>query len=781
MPMVIDDRRRPVKRGPLRCMAPEVSTGFGERIEEYDVLSPLGKGGYGCVYRAICLRSKTEVAIKMINKKMMQAAGMIDRVRQEVMIHMQLKHPAILEMYTGFEDANYVYLVLELCHNGELQGYLKGKTLSEEKTADIIRQVVEGLVYLHSYQILHRDLSLSNLLLTKNMQVKIADFGLATQLKKPDERHFTMCGTPNYISPEIAMRSMHGPEADVWSLGCMLYTLLVGKPPFETEAIRSTLTRVVMADYVMPPHLSDNARDLIDKLLKKNPKDRIHLKKINKHAFMTCTEKKLCNERNKNLLSDGMMDSGIGRTFSSDNSRPQMRTRSEERMSSMPMVSVRSEPLSEPIAKMHSNHGARYANYRPKENSLMSVPMHRNRVQSEQQYGNRNACNAYNESERPRIMERKPRKENIVENTPHRGVEETEKSTKLQVEPLNSTRLLPTRHRNKGTILTILDNGEVCLEFIKRRNGMEKISEVCRISGDGLRIVLYKPDPIAEIGSQPLPLPTRGADNIYSHENLPTCHHRKYLYAHRFVKLVQAKTPKITLYTQRAKCLFMENGLEPDCEVTFYNGIKIVRENSVVKITDNSGEKFLEAAVPSHLENYNAHYSECYKHCQLVESSLASLERITGDPCFPVIVGRRPNTALSDAPYQGKENVSPMTTNGFPILPSFDYSIISTMTSRSRKNSTHNSNSNMHKIPVPGIDFVTKLLSGDIRVDYMDGSSVTVSPNGNIQDYRSSDGKVIHIKQKNLQKSIQDKLRLLPRIFEYLNESEKQPKHRGIR
>ena len=89
---------------------------------------------------------------------------------------------------------------------------------------------------MHSHGILHRDLSLGNLLLTKNMDVKIADFGLATKLKIPSEKHYTMCGTPNYISPEIATHGPHGLESDVWSLGCMLYTFLVGKPPFDVSA-----------------------------------------------------------------------------------------------------------------------------------------------------------------------------------------------------------------------------------------------------------------------------------------------------------------------------------------------------------------------------------------------------------------------------------------------------------------------------------------------------------------------------------------------------------------
>ncbi|KYN06911.1 Serine/threonine-protein kinase PLK4 [Cyphomyrmex costatus] len=754
--MVIDNRQRPFECGAMRCLMPAISAGFGEHIEEYEVLNLLGKGGYGSVYRARCLRSGMEVAIKMIDKKLMQANGMMDRVRQEVEIHIRLKHPAILEAYTCFENANYVYLVLELCHNGELQRYLKAqgtKTLSEEHAAYIIKQVVQGLLYLHSYQILHRDLSLSNLLLTKDMQVKIADFGLATQMSKPDEKHLTMCGTPNYISPEVATRSSHGPEADVWSLGCMLYTLLVGKPPFETDAIKSTLTRVVMADYVMPLHLSDNARDLIDKLLKKNPKDRIRLRDIHKHAFIMNIEKnKLHNERNntsKNPFTD-MMDSGLGKTLSSYG-RSKMRSRSEERMSTLPMMPMVND-------------------------SLISISRGRAFLQNEQ-YGN---YNVYNESEKPRLMERhKPRKENIVEN---RSVDGTEKSTKLQVSSLNSNRLEPKRHRTKNAILTILDNGEVCIEFIKRRNGTERINEVCRISGDGLRIVLYKLNPTVEIGMQPPPLPNRGADSIYSYENLPTCHHRKYVYAFRFVKLVQAKTPKLTLYTQRSKCLFMENGPQPDCEVHFYNGIKVVRIDGVVKITDNNRATFVEGAFPSHLETYYEHYSESYQRCLLLESTLASLEAATGHSCFPVIIGRRPNTILSDSPYlQGKENI--LHTQS-PVMPSFDAScsVMSTGTSRSRKmNSIRNSNQNT-KIAVPGIGFATKLLSGHIRVDYKDGSALIVSPQSHNSDiiYESSDGIVTRYNrhhQQNLEIPVKEKLLQLPTIIKYFVE----PMHKGIR
>lgn len=201
---------------------------MGESIEDFKVQELLGKGGFACVYRALCLATGQEVAIKMIDKKLMKTSGMVARVINEVEIHWQLKHPSIVELYNYFEDANYVYLIMEMCHNGEINRYLKktGRPVGQNEARHIMTQVVKGVLYLHSHGIIHRDLSLGNILLTREMDAKIGDFGLAARLTMPNEKHYTMCGTPNYISPEIATRGPHGLESDVWSLGCMLYTLI---------------------------------------------------------------------------------------------------------------------------------------------------------------------------------------------------------------------------------------------------------------------------------------------------------------------------------------------------------------------------------------------------------------------------------------------------------------------------------------------------------------------------------------------------------------------------
>ena len=163
----------------------------------------------------------------------------------QVEIHSKLMNPHILRVLSYFEDDDKVYLVLEFCEKGELNRFLhaRGYPFTEAETKQLVKQIVNGMMYLQKHKILHRDLSLGNMLLTADMEVKIADFGLATKLTHADEKHFTMCGTPNFISPEIVSQTAHGLAADVWSLGCMIYTLLVGRAPFDTDDIKSTLTR----------------------------------------------------------------------------------------------------------------------------------------------------------------------------------------------------------------------------------------------------------------------------------------------------------------------------------------------------------------------------------------------------------------------------------------------------------------------------------------------------------------------------------------------------------
>ncbi|KAI9207419.1 kinase-like domain-containing protein [Polychytrium aggregatum] len=265
------------------------NTRFSQHLGDYELKETLGRGGFAVVRRAQSLSAGSfgvQVAIKMIDKRLMHQANMTKRVVNEVHIHCQLKHPSILQLLTFFEDDRHVYLVMELCENGELYRYLqKRKSLSEAETRGVMVQIISGLEYLHSNRIVHRDLKLSNLLLTRNYEIKIADFGLAAKLAHHDGEQQTMCGTPNYISPEIVSCEPHGLPSDVWSLGCLMATILTGKPPFESKAVRDTLDRVTRAEYSLPDTLSSDAADLIHRMLQKEPYKRISLSEAMRHSF----------------------------------------------------------------------------------------------------------------------------------------------------------------------------------------------------------------------------------------------------------------------------------------------------------------------------------------------------------------------------------------------------------------------------------------------------------------------------------------------------------------
>lgn len=149
-----------------------------------------------------------------------------------------------------FEDEDNVYILLELCTRRSLMELHKRRRAVTEPEARYFTnqvfisrkiykiQIVLGCKYLHNKKIIHRDLKLGNLFLSEEMQVKIGDFGLATTLDFDGERKKTLCGTPNYIAPEMLDKKGHSYEVDVWAIGCILYTLLVGKPPFETDTLK---------------------------------------------------------------------------------------------------------------------------------------------------------------------------------------------------------------------------------------------------------------------------------------------------------------------------------------------------------------------------------------------------------------------------------------------------------------------------------------------------------------------------------------------------------------
>jgi len=254
------------------------------QIRKYIKGRLLGKGGFAKCYEFTNMETKQITAAKVIPKKSLVKSRAKQKLISEIKIHKSLHHPNIVNFEHYFEDSENVYLLIEICQNQTLNDLLKRrKKLTELEVQCYTIQIIKALKYLHSHRIIHRDLKLGNLFINEKMELKVGDFGLATKLEFDGERKRTVCGTPNYIAPEILEgKTGHSFEVDVWSLGVIIYTLIIGKPPFETNNVKETYKRIKNDNYSFPENalISEPSKELIQSILVLDPNKRPNLDQI---------------------------------------------------------------------------------------------------------------------------------------------------------------------------------------------------------------------------------------------------------------------------------------------------------------------------------------------------------------------------------------------------------------------------------------------------------------------------------------------------------------------
>lgn len=267
--------------------------GDGYTLHRYLRGRLLGRGGFAKVYLCTALDTSKNYAVKIVPKANLVKARARQKLQAEIKIHRTLKHAHICEYKHFFEDRNNCYILLELCHNQSLNEMIKRrKRLTEPEAALFMRQLLDAVLHLHDNCVIHRDLKLGNLFLDRNLGIKVGDFGLATKLENADEKRKTICGTPNYIAPEVIQGDKatrgHSFEVDIWSMGVILFTVLVGKPPYEAKDVKATYQRIIANEYSFPSHVavSDKAKDLIVSMLQSKPEDRPSLQDISGHEFL---------------------------------------------------------------------------------------------------------------------------------------------------------------------------------------------------------------------------------------------------------------------------------------------------------------------------------------------------------------------------------------------------------------------------------------------------------------------------------------------------------------
>ncbi|KAG6837148.1 hypothetical protein H0H93_014053 [Arthromyces matolae] len=247
----------------------------------------LGEGGFARVYE-VKEASGARLACKVVSKASLKTKKA--KTKAKIKIHRSLEHPNIVRFHDCHEDDNHVYLSLELCPSGSLMELLRRRRrFSEPESRYYMVQLVGACHYMHTHQVIHRDLKLGNLLLDANMNLKVGDFGLAALIENPGERKKTICGTPNYIAPEVLFDTANGHsfEVDTWSIGVILYTLIIGRPPFQTSEVKEIYKRIRNNEYDFPPErtISSHAQTLIQQILTPNPQERPTLHEIIENPF----------------------------------------------------------------------------------------------------------------------------------------------------------------------------------------------------------------------------------------------------------------------------------------------------------------------------------------------------------------------------------------------------------------------------------------------------------------------------------------------------------------
>lgn len=258
----------------------------GGHVARYAKGRFLGKGGFAKCYEVTDIETKEVFAAKIVAKASVAKPRAHAKLRSEIAIHRSLDHDKVVKFYDYFEDCDNVYIILELCPSQTLNEFMRrrpNKRLSEPEAMFYAYDLILALKYLHRRQVLHRDLKLGNLFLDADVRLKVGDFGLAAQLEHDGEKKRTICGTPNYIAPEI-LEGKHGHsyEVDIWSFGVILYTMIIGRPPFETSDVKTTYKRIRSNQYGFPDtvRISQQAKDLITCILRTDPRARPSLDEI---------------------------------------------------------------------------------------------------------------------------------------------------------------------------------------------------------------------------------------------------------------------------------------------------------------------------------------------------------------------------------------------------------------------------------------------------------------------------------------------------------------------
>lgn len=256
---------------------PEVqSTERNSSINNYIIGKDIGKGAYAVVKLAIHKATGQKFAVKIYDKKKFSEHSRMRNAYREIQILQNLSHPNIIKLHETHDDPDNLYLVLDYVQGCSLNEYVKKhseRRLSDQESCRIFYQIVSAVFYCHSHSISHRDIKFDNILLDCNNNVKLIDFGFSTNTLTPSK---VFCGTPSYMAPEIIQKVEYvGQPVDIWACGIVLFGMICGYFPFKSQNDKECYKKILTGIVYIPNFVSKGPRDVMEKILKINPDQRI--------------------------------------------------------------------------------------------------------------------------------------------------------------------------------------------------------------------------------------------------------------------------------------------------------------------------------------------------------------------------------------------------------------------------------------------------------------------------------------------------------------------------
>jgi serine/threonine protein kinase len=261
-----------------------------EIVDLFEPMKIIGKGGFSEVVLARKKDTGELFAVKSIEKSSLFSENRLPQIVSEKDILKAADHPFIVKLCMAFQTKHKVHLVMEFCPGGELFFHLQNvKRLTEEQAIFYFSEILLALEYLHRNDIVYRDLKPENVLVDYDGHVKLIDFGLSKQGLSKDGVTFSFCGSPEYMTPEVLNGVSHGRAVDFYGLGALLYEMLVGIPPFYDKSHAQMEWNILNSRPEFPKGLSKTCKDLLTKLLDKDPEKRLGystgIEEIKNHAW----------------------------------------------------------------------------------------------------------------------------------------------------------------------------------------------------------------------------------------------------------------------------------------------------------------------------------------------------------------------------------------------------------------------------------------------------------------------------------------------------------------